>query len=248
MSLREQFEEQGTWLFRRRSYLPLLLFPFAVLGLKSGEGIETNIGATAEKAFNALCLVISFSGLLIRCLTIGYVPKGTSRRSSTEQIAQTLNTTGMYSIVRHPLYLGNFMMFLGVFLFIQVCWFVLLATLVFFFYYERIMYAEEEYLRMKHGDTFVRWAAQTPAFLPMVRQWSPWSLPFSLKNVLQREYSGFFAIVASFTFFEAFRNLLSSGNFVPHRGWIIFFVVGLLVYLVLRMLRKKTKLLAVEGR
>lgn len=248
MALKEEFADQGTWLFRWRSYLPLPLFPFAVVGLIVDDGIGARFGERAEYAFIALCMVVSFSGFLIRCLTIGYVPKGTSRRSTDEQIADTLNTTGMYSIVRHPLYLGNFLMFLGVFFFIQTWWFVLSATLVFFIYYERIMYAEEIFLERKHGNAFIQWAKQTPAIVPRFRRWVPASLPFSLKNVLQREYAGFFGLVAAFTFFAAVQGLFRSGSFVPGPFWVVFFSIGVLLYLVLRVLRKKTNLLHVEGR
>lgn len=46
--------------------------------------------------------------------TIGQVPKGTSGRNTSQQVADTLSTDGVYSVVRHPLYLGNFLMCMGV--------------------------------------------------------------------------------------------------------------------------------------
>ncbi|MGB8874133.1 MAG: hypothetical protein WCC75_12145, partial [Desulfobaccales bacterium] len=43
----------------------------------------------------------------------GLPPRGTSGRNTQGQVAETLNTTGIYSLVRNPLYLGNFLIWLG---------------------------------------------------------------------------------------------------------------------------------------
>lgn len=60
------------------------------------------------------CIAVSLFGLLIRAVTIGFTPKGTSGRNTKEgQVAEVLNTKGIYSVVRHPLYLGNYFMWLG---------------------------------------------------------------------------------------------------------------------------------------
>ena len=62
-------------------------------------------------------IIISFLGEAIRIFTVAYTPAGTSGRNTKQQLADTLNTTGIYSLLRHPLYLGNFFMFLDTFIF-----------------------------------------------------------------------------------------------------------------------------------
>ncbi|MDP2277986.1 MAG: isoprenylcysteine carboxylmethyltransferase family protein, partial [Nitrospirota bacterium] len=195
-----------------------------------------------------LCLLLSFVGLAIRCLTIGYIPKSTSGRNTKKQIAEVLNTTGMYSIVRHPLYLGNFIIFLGITLFIQVWWFALIAVLAFFIYYERIIFAEEGFLRLKHGALFLEWAEKTPAFLPKFKNWQKSALPFSFKNVLKREYTAFFVITTSFPVLDSLSDLFVEGKLQLDIGWDLLFIIGLITYLVLRTLKKRSKLLDVDGR
>jgi hypothetical protein len=185
---------------------------------------------------------------VIRSLVAGYAPKGTSGRNTKGQLAETLNTTGMYSIVRNPLYLGNFVIVLGVFLFTEVWWFILIGVAGFLFYYERIIFAEEEFLRKKFGDVFLEWAKKTPAFLPRFKNWQKPSLPFSFKAVLRREHSTFFAIVAPFTFLDIAVDYFAEKKLEIHVGWIIFFFVSLIIYLTLRILKKKTKVLDAEGR
>lgn len=125
-------------------------------------------------------------GLFIRCMVIGYAPRRTSGRNTDGQKAETLNTSGIYSIVRHPLYLGNFFIFIGMALFTQVPWFVLIAVLAFCLYYERIMFAEEKFLRGKFGDEYLRWADRRPAFIPSFKHYQKPALRFSFRNVLNR--------------------------------------------------------------
>lgn len=248
MALREEIESQGKWLFRWRSYLPLLLFILLFFALREGDYLERNVGEWVDNIYKAGCLTISFLGLFIRGLTIGYTPAGTSGRNTESQIADELNTTGMYSVVRHPLYFGNFIIMLGLAMYMEVWWFVVIVMPLYYIYYERIMFAEEEFLRKKFGKEYLAWAEETPSFIPRLRGWKKSKLGFSLRNVLKREYSGFFAIVASFTVLEILIDLIAEHKFDYDLGWYIFFGTGLMIYLTLRLLKKKTRLLHVEGR
>ena len=248
MSLRDELEKQGNLFFRWRGYLPLLIVPILLIALRDSEYLERYVGDLADNFWEGFCISISFLGLIVRCLTVGYVPKATYGRNTKEQRASTLNTTGMYSIVRHPLYLGNFIIFLGITLFVQVWWFTLIAILAFWLYYERIIFAEEEFLRKKFGTLFLEWAEKTPAFLPKFKNWQQPSLAFSFRNVLQREYSSFFGIIASLTFLEIAGDILVRRKLELDLAWAILFIIGLIVYLTLRILKKKTKILDVEGR
>lgn len=248
MALREELHSQGNWLFRWRSYLPLLIFPILIIALRDSEYLERAFGDTAEELWEGLCLAVSMAGLAIRCLVIGYVPSGTSGRNTKQQIADTLNTTGMYSIVRNPLYLGNFIMLMGVALLTEVWWFTIIATLGFWLYYERIIFAEEEFLRARYGQGYLDWASKAPAFIPRLRNWQRPSMPFSFRNVLKREYSGFFGIIATFFVVDILADVLVENRLELRTGWEIIFGFSLLTYLALRTLKKKTALLNVEGR
>lgn len=241
MALREELEVQGNWLFRWRSYIPLIVFPILIIALRNSGSLE-RIGHTAVNFYDSICIVISFVGLAIRCITVGYAAGGTSGRNTKGQRAETLNTMGMYSIVRHPLYLGNFMISVGIVSFVQVWWFVVITVLAFWIYYERIMYAEEAFLRKKFGTSYTNWAERTPAFIPRLRNWQRPSLPVSLRNVLKRECSGFFGIIASFTLLDIARSLLAKGTFALDLTWVCLFIVGVMAWLVVRILRKRARI------
>lgn len=248
MALREDFERQGNWLFRWRSYLPLLLLPLLIIALLSPENSTKSEENTFLTLYKVFCVSLSFAGLLIRCLIIGYIPRGTSGRNTKRQKAATLNTTGIYSMVRHPLYLGNFTIFFGLVLSVQVWWFALIFILTFWLYYERIMFAEEAFLRDKFGEAYLAWAAKTPAFIPRFKNWQKPDIPFSFKYILKREYSGLFGIIIGFVSLEIIKGLLTEGKFRLSADWMAFFSAGLIVYLLLRTLKKKTKVLSDEKR
>jgi hypothetical protein len=115
-------------------------------------------------------------------------------------------------VVRHPLYLGNFLMWLGVSLVPRCWWFTALTVLIFWLYYERIMFAEEGFLEECFGEDYRRWAAATPAFIPKFHTWVKPALPFSLRAAVAREYSGLFAVIAVFTLFQAMRGWFARGD------------------------------------
>ncbi len=249
MALKEEFERQGNWLFVRRSWFPILIFPLLFYSLHDAYTLQWHWGETAQNIYQIFCVVVSLSGLFVRGFTIAHAPAGTSGRNTKEgQIAEKLNTKGIYSIVRHPLYLGNFLIFFGFILFTQSPWFIGLSVLAFWIYYERIMFAEEEFLRRKYGKEYENWAANVPAFFPKFSQYQKPELPFSLRNVLKREYTAFFEITFIFPLLDIVAQYIHYETIEVKAYWLIFFAVGFITYFTLRTLKKKTDILHVEGR
>jgi protein-S-isoprenylcysteine O-methyltransferase Ste14 len=246
MALREEYVASGNWLFRWRSYVPLGIIGLLLLAMGSEE--YPGHYASLNRLWELFALGVSLFGLAIRAYTIGHTPKGTSGRNTREQIAEKLNTSGIYSVVRHPLYLGNFFMFLGVVLFPGLWWIALISVLTYWVYYERIMFAEEDFLRTKFGGQFDEWAARTPAFIPSWRHWRKPDLPFSFRNVLKREYNGFYAVIVLFTLFKIISDYHAYGHLEFDPMWSVIFSAGTAVFLILRTLRRHTRLLSVDGR
>jgi protein-S-isoprenylcysteine O-methyltransferase Ste14 len=241
MALSHEFEKVGNWFFQWRSYLPLLLLILFLLALKDFSHLthQNNI----NRLWELFCLGISSLGLAVRIITVGYVPRGTSGRNTKKQVADNLNTTGMYSVVRHPLYVGNFLMWLGISLVFHLWWFTLLIALIFWVYYEKIMFAEEEFLKKQFGDQFLAWADQTPLFIPDFSLWLPPEMPFSFKSALKREYASFFAMIAIFTCLMVLCNLRVNKTLSLDPMWTAIFLSSLLFYLLVRFLKKKTRFL-----
>lgn len=248
MMLRDMLARQGQTLFRWRSFLPLLLLPLLLVALYHTGTIERAFGEAADEAWDGFCIIIGFLGLALRCATVGFAPAGTSGRNTREQRAETLNTTGVYSLVRHPLYLANFLMFVGMTLMVQVWWFTGIAVLAYWLYYERIAAAEEAFLENKFGRTYRDWAEHTPAFIPRLRGFRRTTLPFSWRTVLRREYNGLFLLVAVYTLIELIVDSVAEHRLHLERNWLIFFLVGAVLFLVVNQVKRRTRLLHVPGR
>lgn len=246
MALKEEFEQSGNWLFRWRSFLPLAGGVILLVAFR--EYKYPGNSEMLDHFWEGFCLFVSLLGLLIRAYTIGHTPKRTSGRNTKKQVADSLNTSGAYSMVRNPLYLGNFVMVLGVVLFAHLWWLTLIYTLVFWLYYERIIFAEETYLRGKFGEEYLSWANQTPIFIPKFKNYKKPDLPFSLKNVLRREYNGFFAVIICLFLSEVLGDLFLNHKLEFDWGWGVILAVGFVVWMILRTLKKRTTLLDVDGR
>jgi protein-S-isoprenylcysteine O-methyltransferase Ste14 len=246
MGLREEFEATGNWLFRRRGYLPLLLFPLLLIAAaRSGYPAENH---RFDLAWEGVCLLLALAGLALRVATVGFVPRDTSSRNTSAPKAESLNTSGLYSVVRHPLYLGNYLMWLGVALFPRTWWPPVIVSLVFWLYYERIMFAEEEFLRRKFGALYTTWAAITPAFLPRLARWRPPAVSFCLLTVLRREHSSLLALIASLTVLEVATDHAYTGRLVLDPVWGTALGVTLVLCLAVRTVKHRTRLLHVEDR
>lgn len=246
MSLLTQFERSGNWLFRHRSYVPLFLYIIVipVLFLERDEFFPFQ-----NLIWGASCFVISMIGQLIRALTIGFTPQNTSgRNTKAGQVAEQLNTKGIYSIVRHPLYLGNFLMWLGLILYVGSVEFLIFSVFFFWLYYERIMFAEEQFIRGKFGDQFEKWSEITPAFFPRIKGYEKAGVKFSMKNILKREYHGFYAIIISFALVHVLKQFFTNEVWYIDLPWLVLFITGSLIYLIIRIIVKTTKWLHVQGR
>ena len=248
MILRDHLAQQGNWLFRHRSFLPLLLLPLAIVALPDSGSLDGLFGDGVEDACEIISLVISLAGLALRCATVGFVPGGTSGRNTRSQRAEFLNTTGFYSLMRHPLYVGNFLMIIGIALNTKALWFTAIVAVAFWIYYERIMMAEEAFLSEKFGDSYRRWAERTPVLMIRPSRWQAPVLPFSWRTVLRREYNGLLLICLSFGVWNLIEDIFFENDAEPDPGWLLVIAFGVVAFLVLRGLKKRTRLLDVAGR
>ncbi len=253
MRIIHRLESQGAFLFRWRSFLPLLLIPLSVPALFEAAHIESIIGEDIDDLLSLCCLVFSFSGLVLRAATVGFVLSGTSGRNTSEQRANVLNTTGLYSIVRNPLYLGNFIVIFGLVMAIKVWWFAIIFVLMYWLYIERIIAVEEAYLSTKFGKEYDEWVRATPCFVPRFRYWKRPAEKFSFRTVLRREYNGVLVLVLAYLILDVLTDTIASDESVAEWAgrdylWLGIAAVGVVIFLSLRTLKRQTRLLHVEGR
>lgn len=246
MKLSDHFESSGNWLFRWRSYLPLI---FAGVGLASLREFRYPGGShNWDLIREAVAALVGLLGLAIRVDVVGHAAPRTSGRNTREQIADSLNTTGLYSIMRHPLYVGNTLMWFSVALFVQSWWLAVMVVLISALYHERIIFAEEAFLERRFGNVFREWAAHTPVVWPKFSLWKSPRLPFAWKHALQREYLGLFALITTYFVADIVSDWFYLHRFELDPVWLGIWVGGVLIFAFVRFLRKRTNLLSVSGR
>lgn len=247
--LQKELKQQGDFLFRHRGTLPLLILAAGLAVFILTRLFSESAAFLQTTTFKVVTLLLALSGEGIRIFTVGYTPANTSGRNHVTQLADEVNTTGIYSTVRHPLYLGNFIIWLGIAMLTENIWFVLVFVLTYWIYYERIMFAEETFLYNKFNEVYQKWAAKTPAFIPDVSKYESPKLSFSWKKVLKKEKNGISAIFLLFFIFDFTGNIIEAGRLVIELNfWFYAALISMIMYLILKYLKKKTSVLDEEGR
>lgn len=243
MALKEQIEKQGNWLFRFRGTLPVIIL---ILGIYEYYQTEIYYQHTLlqttpyEYIYGIICLAISILGLGIRVYTVGHTPDKTSGRNVKEQIAEVLNTTGIYSVVRNPLYVGNFFMWLGIGMITANFWFIIAFILFYWIYYERIVFAEEQFLSRKFGEQYDLWAAKTPCFIPSMRYANQPATKFSWRKVIMREKNGLVALLMIFSSLDIFDTFLT-GDPLKYPWLGIITIASMVMYVILKYIKHRTR-------
>jgi protein-S-isoprenylcysteine O-methyltransferase Ste14 len=244
MKLLDQFCRSGDVLFRWRGQLPFLMLPLLVLGL-ADAGLPAELPA-GVRGWQIFSVAVALAGLAIRVAAIGTAPAGTSERSTTNPRASMLRTTGLYSLVRHPLYVGNTLTAIGLACFTTAWYLPVIVALAGLLYHERIAVREEVFLEERFGDEFREWAGRVRAMAPRWSGYVPSATPFVWRRVLGREFHGLMVIGAVTFALDLTRSALATGRPVLDPLWTTFFAGTAAVFVACSALKKFTSVFRVE--
>jgi protein-S-isoprenylcysteine O-methyltransferase Ste14 len=169
----------GGVLFRNRSWIPV---PFlAVPLLAPGRMTLANwvVGALLVAAGEAVRLA-------------GVAAAGTVTRRRSREV-QRLVTYGVFAWVRNPLYVGNFLIWMGFTVVSGVYWFLPIAALLFALEYTLIVRYEEGVLESIFGASYLAYKGRTPRWLPRPPRGGSESGPHNWREALRSETSTFLA-------------------------------------------------------
>jgi protein-S-isoprenylcysteine O-methyltransferase Ste14 len=245
MALKTELRTQGDFLFKYRSYFPLIILLIALYQYVQTELNDFSLDQAAKETYEIWCLLICVFGLFIRVITIGFTADNTSGRNTlVGQVAESINTTGIYSTLRHPLYLGNFFMWLGVAALTHNLWFIVAFSFLYWLYYERIMYAEEAFLTEKFGDAYTKYAAGVPAFIPSFKKVVKPKYEFSWRKVIRQEKAGILNMFGVILLFRLVAEYIATKTFEVEDIWMYGFAASLVWYIVIKTIQKTTNVLA----
>ncbi|HOT95942.1 MAG TPA: isoprenylcysteine carboxylmethyltransferase family protein [bacterium] len=133
-------------------------------------------------------LLVAFFGEGIRLWSVRYA--GSATRTTGEVGADVLVTDGPYGHLRNPLYLGNFLLSLGILIMAWpwMPWLMLIFILLFGLQYGAIISLEEDFLRNKFGAVYAEYEQHVPSILPRRTSWGKGlRQPTSLRKALRTE-------------------------------------------------------------
>ncbi len=156
----------GAVLFRNRGWLPVPFFLVPLL-VPAEQRAWTWIAGAALVA----------AGEAVRLAGVAAAGTVTRRRSRT---VQRLVTYGIFAWTRNPLYVGNFLAWMGVVVASGVLWFLPIAVALFAVEYSLIVRYEEGVLESIFGGEYLAYKARTPRWLarpPADRERGPHDWP-----------------------------------------------------------------------
>ena len=142
----------GAVLFRHRGWLPLLFLGIPLVMPGSTSPFRWEVG---------LALIVI--GEAIRLAGVATAGTVTRRRSRN---VQRLVTYGIFAWARNPLYIGNFLIWMGFVTISGVLWFLPIAVLLFAAEYELIVRYEEGVLESIFGREYLDYKNETPRWIP----------------------------------------------------------------------------------
>ncbi len=176
--------------FKSRSYTPIPILLVALI-LANPNWISLIIG-----------LPLIILGEWIRFSGVARAGGATRTR---EVGAPSLVTSGIFAHTRNPLYLGNFLLSLGICIYAWAWmpWMIIVYVMAYALQYGFIIALEEDTLREKFGEVYEDYFNNVPRFIPNFKSYNKQSDDkFDSKIALRSERSTFRAISAVIIIFS----------------------------------------------
>ncbi len=200
-------------------------------------------GVSADAWVDALGVTMAFAGQLLRAAAIGldYIRRG-GRHKKVH--ADRLVTQGLFAHSRNPLYLGNFLAMMGLFVVHGSGGALLLGAAFYTIAYLAIVAAEEDYLRQRYGADYEAYLRRVPRFRLRLAglRGTLCASAFDWRRLVRKEYGSTFAgtsAILGMLLWEAWRRGGSAA--IRARAEVLGPVWGglLVLYLLARTLKKR---------
>lgn len=222
----------GNLLFKYRGILPVPVIILSIILFYYSDSQQISL---QQFIFS---LAVSISGLVVRVVSVGYAFNKTSGKNTKKQIADSLNTTGIYSLLRNPLYLANYLNWLGVILLFSDILVTIIITLYFTYIYYYIILVEENFLRDKFKSEYENYFNETPRIFPSIKNWKPPKHKFNFIKSLINIKNGLLGISIIFYLIYIIDTYKYSGEFLK-LNWLSYLLLfSTLFYLSIKLILK----------
>ena len=235
----------GNFLFTGRNHI----FPLAFLAIAAASSPLAPFGSErADLALDVIGLGVAAAGQTLRAMVIGlaYIRRGGKGKKIH---ADSLVQDGFFAHSRNPLYLGNMLVFLGLFLVLNSMVGYLVGVPFFYLAYLSITLAEEEFLQKQFGDEYRAYFSRVNRFLPSLRGLGATmrSMTFDWGRLIRKEYGSTFLWITTALALMVWESAARQGwGSVGPRARVLaaVWVTVLALYLLARYLKKTGRLSA----
>jgi protein-S-isoprenylcysteine O-methyltransferase Ste14 len=146
------------------------IFPFIILIFLFLKGLHVQIPTIIDfpEIVDYLALILLFSGLTLAELTSFKLKKDLVFGLSDSKSHQ-LQTNGVYSISRHPFYMGFLLILISSVLFVPNIFNILLLVISWILHH-LIMIKEEEFLTSKYGDEYKEYSKKVNRYITIFKK------------------------------------------------------------------------------
>lgn len=154
------------WIGRKRGEFTVTLAAIAIIDVLWGDAYPLDLLEIKPSVLFLLCWALLLGGVMARIWAAGNLRKN-----------EEITMTGIYAMVRHPLYLGTLLIYLSFLLAVGNIFLglVLYALIILIVYYPRILH-EEENLARSFPEEFSKYV-NIPRLLP-----NPFLLPRAIRS------------------------------------------------------------------
>ncbi|MEW6170637.1 MAG: isoprenylcysteine carboxylmethyltransferase family protein [Candidatus Omnitrophota bacterium] len=237
--------KSGDIFFRFRNFLFPVFVISLILFVKPAFFLGNEI---LDKFAVTLGIIIALVGQIIRFSVIGlaYIKRG---GKEGRVYADDLVTSGIYSHVRNPMYIGNFLILLGIGIIYGSIWIYLFVIPFFSFVYFSIIVTEENYLKNHFGEKYIEYTRQVSRFIPNLHgiKKTFTQFKFDFKKALRKDYGTIFGVIVGCYATWLWKKFKLYG-FGENKGEIysivLAFILIIIFYSWVRHLKKSGKLIS----
>lgn len=185
----------GRFFFESRN----ALFPLVFAAAAAAGTPRAFLGReSADRWLDAAGLLVIAAGQALRVAVIGLAYIGRGGKDGKIH-ADALVVRGFFAHSRNPLYVGNLLVYAGLFLVLNHPWGYAAGLPFFLFAYHCIVLAEEEFLRGRFGADFDDYRRRVPRYLPRLAglRETLRSMRFDWRRVVRKEYSSTLAWITA---------------------------------------------------
>jgi protein-S-isoprenylcysteine O-methyltransferase Ste14 len=188
-------------------------------------------------------LVVAVVGQTLRAVTVGldYIVRGGRNR---QVYADRLVHGGIFAHCRNPLYVGNYLILVGVGIASNSLLFLALGLPFFLFAYWAIIAAEEAFLRGKFGADFTEYCSRVNRLLPNFSGLNKTleGMRFNWRRLISAEYGSAYIWMAAIIL-ASLKNLWFGGRYDFHNStvqslWLALLLVSV-AYAIARYFKKR---------